>query len=84
MGEGEKMKNSNIMFSNLRAEMARKQVTIKKIAEILEINRDTVGRKLSGKAPLYLSEALLINKELFPNKKVTYLFKEIVPNKKVN
>lgn len=78
------MKNSNIMFSNLRAEMARKQVTIKKIAEILEINRDTVGRKLSGKAPLYLSEALLINKELFPNKKVTYLFKEIVPNKKVN
>lgn len=78
------MKNSNIMFSNLRAEMARKQVTIKKIAEILEINRDTAGRKLSGKAPLYLSEALLINKELFPNKKVTYLFKEIVPNKKVN
>jgi hypothetical protein len=72
------------MFSNLRAEMARKQITIKKIAELLEINRDTAGRKLSGKAPLYLSEALIINKELFPNKNVTYLFKEVVPNKKVS
>ncbi|HAT4162155.1 TPA: XRE family transcriptional regulator [Clostridium perfringens] len=72
------------MFSNLRAEMARKQITIKKIAELLDINRDTAGRKLAGKAPLYLSEALLINKELFPNKNVTYLFKEIVPNKKVS
>ena len=35
------MRTSNIMFSNLRAEMARKQITIKKIAELLEINRDT-------------------------------------------
>ncbi|EHK2402074.1 XRE family transcriptional regulator [Clostridium perfringens] len=78
------MRTSNIMFSNLRAEMARKQITIKKIAELLEINRDTAGRKLAGKAPLYLSEALLINKELFPNKNVTYLFKEIVPSKKVS
>ncbi|MGU8519829.1 XRE family transcriptional regulator [Clostridium perfringens] len=78
------MRTSNIMFSNLRAEMARKQITIKKIAELLDINRDTAGRKLAGKAPLYLSEALLINKELFPNKNVTYLFKEIVPNKKVS
>lgn len=78
------MRNSNIMFSNLRAEMARKEITIKKIAELLEINRDTAGRKLSGKAPLYLSEALLINKELFPNKNMTYLFKEIVPDKKIN
>ncbi|EHR0218378.1 XRE family transcriptional regulator [Clostridium perfringens] len=78
------MRTSNIMFSNLRAEMARKQITIKKIAELLEINRDTAGRKLSGKAPLYLSEALIINKELFPNKNVTYLFKEVVPNKKVS
>lgn len=78
------MRTSNIMFSNLRAEMARKQITIKKIAELLDINRDTAGRKLAGKAPLYLSEALLINKELFPNKNVTYLFKEIVPSKKVS
>ena len=72
------------MFSNLRAEMARKQVTIKKIADLLGKNKDTVGRKLSGKAPLYLSEALLINKELFPNQNVTYLFKEIVPGKKIS
>ncbi|WWU63818.1 XRE family transcriptional regulator [Clostridium baratii] len=78
------MRASNIMFSNLRAEMARKQITIKKIAELLNINRDTVGRKLSGKAPLYLNEALLINKELFPNESVTYLFEEIVPNKKIS
>lgn len=68
------------MFSNLRAEMAREQITIKKIAKLLDINRDTAGRKLSGKTPLYLREAFLINKELFPDKNVTYLFKEIVPS----
>lgn len=78
------MRTSTIMFSNLRAEMARKQITIIKISELLGVNRDTVSRKLSGKSPLFLNEALLINKELFPNKKITYLFKELVPNKKVS
>lgn len=78
------MRTSTIMFSNLRAEMARKQITIIKISELLGVNRDTVSRKLSGKSPLFLNEALLINKELFPNKKITYLFEELVPNKKVS
>lgn len=78
------MRTSTIMFSNLRAEMARKQITIIKISELLGVNRDTVSRKLSGKSPLFLNEALLINKEMFPNKKITYLFKELVPNKKVS
>lgn len=78
------MRNPKIIFSNLRAEMAREQITIMRISELLGINRDTVSRKLSGKSPLYLNEALLINKEFFPNEKITYLFEELVPNKKIS
>lgn len=78
------MRNSKIMFSNLRAEMARKEITIIEISKLLGVNRDTVSRKLSGKSKLYLNEAMLINKEFFPNKELQYLFKELLPKKKQN
>lgn len=78
------MRNSKIMFSNLRAEMARKEITIIEISKLLGINRDTVSRKLSGKSKLYLNEAMLINKEFFPNKELPYLFQELLPKKKQN
>ncbi len=78
------MRNSKIMFSNLRAEMARKEITIIEISKLLGVNRDTVSRKLSGKSKLYLNEAMLINKEFFPNKELPYLFQELLPKKKQN
>lgn len=78
------MRNSKIMFSNLRAEMARKEITIIEISKLLGVNRDTVSRKLSGKSKLYLNEAMLINKEFFPNKQLPYLFQELLPKKKQN
>ncbi|WP_291637956.1 helix-turn-helix transcriptional regulator [Clostridium sp.] len=71
------MRSNNIMFENLRAEMARKQITIKGIAKEIGVNRDTLGNKLSGKRPLHLDEALLMNRIFFPEKDVVYLFKEI-------
>ena len=48
---------NGIAFKNLRAEMSRKDITIGDVAAALEMNRDTLGRKLSRKAPLYLDEA---------------------------
>ncbi|NRT76357.1 hypothetical protein [Clostridium beijerinckii] len=70
------MKDS-IRFSTLRAEMARKRITIKQIAEKVGVNRDTMGGKLSGKRPLFLNEAFTINRAFFPDKDVIELFKEL-------
>lgn len=77
------MRRGNIKFSNLRAEMARKQITIKELAEKIGINRDTMGGKLSGKRPLYLHEAFIINRAFFPEKDIPYLFKEIFLDEKI-
>ncbi|KEZ85576.1 hypothetical protein IO99_13870 [Clostridium sulfidigenes] len=60
--------------------MARKEITISKISELLDINRDTASRKLSGKSPIYLDEAMLINKTFFPDENLPYLFIELMPN----
>lgn len=69
---------NNIIFENLRAEMARKRVTISEMAEYLQINRDTLGNKLARKRPINLDEALRIARKFFPEHDVYYLFKELV------
>ncbi len=61
--------------------MAREEITIGKIAEKVGVNRDTMGRKLSGKAPLYLNEAFLINRAFFPKENIQYLFKELISDR---
>lgn len=40
---------NNIAFQNLRAEMARNQITIKEMSDYLGISRDTLANKLSMK-----------------------------------
>jgi DNA-binding XRE family transcriptional regulator len=74
------MRPTSIRFENLRAEMARNQITIKKMANEVGVNRDTMSGKLSGKRPLYLNEAFIINRTFFPNKDIPYLFKELLDN----
>lgn len=71
-------KTNRIMFKNLRAEMARKEITITEMATKLGITRETLGYKLSGKRMINLDEALLIVKEFFPECDVYYLFVELV------
>ncbi|SCJ08482.1 Uncharacterised protein [uncultured Clostridium sp.] len=68
---------SSIMFSELRAEMARKKITIKQLADEVGVTRDTMGGKLSGKRPLFLNEAFVINRTFFPDKEIIDLFKEL-------
>lgn len=71
---GEKMKINNIIYDNLRAEMARNKLTICHLAKTLDSNRDTLSRKLSGKSPLYLDEAIQIQKTFFPYMNIDTLF----------
>lgn len=67
-------KRSNVVFPNLRAEMGRRNLGIGDIAMKCDFNRDTLSRKLSGKSPLHLGEAFYIQKTLFPDMDVKYLF----------
>lgn len=73
-------KINNIVFENLRAEMARKQLTIGEIANFLDINRGTLSYKLAGIHSINLDEALRIARKFFPEYDIYYLFKELVPN----
>lgn len=68
---------SNIKYPNLRAEMARRNITIQAIAEELGVNRDSAGRKLSGKSRIGLDEAFKITRKFFPEKELPYLFADI-------
>lgn len=47
------------------------------MAKAIGVTRDTMGLKLSGKAPLRLDEAFKINRDFFPNKSLWELFKEL-------
>lgn len=71
------MSKGNIAFANLRAEMARFNITIKEIADAICVNSDTAGNKLSRKTPITLSEAFIIANTFFPDMEVTYLFSEL-------
>lgn len=68
------MARSCIIYDNLRAEMARKNIVICDMCKQIGMNRDTLSRKLSGKAPLYLDEAFQIQKMFFPNTDIADLF----------
>ncbi len=68
------MARSGIAFENLRAEMARENISIKNIAEECGYNRDTLARKLSKKVPINLDEAFEIQQKFFPKHDVRYLF----------
>lgn len=75
--------NSSIIFSNLRAEMARQKISIQDIAQVLEVNRDTASNKLSCKTPITLNEAFKINRAFFPDSNIEYLFSELLPKKHI-
>ena len=68
------MPAANIKYPNLRAEMARKNITIQDIAEVITTGRDTAGAKLSGKRPLHLDEAIAIFDTFFPYADMRCLF----------
>lgn len=70
------MKQAGVMYANLRSEMGRKRLAIKDIAEAIKMNRDTLSRKLSGKSPLYLDEAIKIQRACFSDIDVLTLFED--------
>lgn len=48
------------MFRNLRAEMVRRNVKQEQIAKVAKMHKCTLSRKLSGKVPFTINEAIAI------------------------
>ena len=68
------MRRSNIAFTNLREEMEKRNILLKDIAVSCGYNRDTLARKLSKKTAINLDEAFNIQRTMFPDLDVFYLF----------
>lgn len=56
--------------------MKKKGVSISKVGECMDCNRDTVTRRLARKTPLSLRDAAGIRDKCFPEFTLEYLFQE--------
>lgn len=65
-----------IVYPRLRKLMGEKNVYIYQIADALQLNRVTAGKKLSGRYKLYLDEAMAIQRLFFPDVSLEDLFGE--------
>lgn len=61
-------------YSNLKAEMARRGITIESIAQLLGIHRNSAANKVNGKNQFTIQEAFDIQKTFFPDLEAQYLF----------
>ena len=64
------------MFENLKAEMARNNITIKTFSEDKELGiaYETLTNKFSGKTEWVNREMRIIKNKYFPDKTLEYLF----------
>lgn len=67
------MKGDGKLFNNLNAEMARKKLTIKSLAEKTGMNYESLKNKMSGITEFKRNEMISIKKE-FPECSLDYLF----------
>jgi plasmid maintenance system antidote protein VapI len=64
------------MFPNLKAEMARQNISSLKMSEYIGCTPKTFSSKMTGKTDFTRSEIFKIQKAFFPNFTVEYLFSE--------
>ena len=62
------------MLANLKAEMARNQVTTEMIMRTLGRSEKTTRDKINGRRGLYMAEAVKIRDAFFPVMSLEYLF----------
>jgi len=63
------------MYPNLKAEMARNNITMTKLAEVLDRTTGTISGKLKGNYPFTLDEAKRIKAVLQTDLSLEELFK---------
>lgn len=64
-------------YSNLKAEMGRRDVTIESIAKELGIHRNSVAYKLNKDGSFSIEEADTIQKKFFPEIPLAKLFERV-------
>lgn len=62
------------MYRNLVSEMQEKSVALQRIAEALNIHRNTARIKLIGNGEFTITQARTIRDNFFPDKNIDYLF----------
>lgn len=62
------------LYMNLRAEMARRNITISDIAKVLDVRYATVCDKINGHYRFYFDECYRIKTHFFPSCTLEYLF----------
>lgn len=62
------------MFPNLKAEMARRNISINEISNVLGVSEKTVRNYLNGKSKISWFDVIKIQNSFFPELKVGYLF----------
>lgn len=63
------------MYSNLKALMAAKGISIEAMADLLNIHRNTVANKLDGDSEFTYGQAEKIQTVMFPEYTAQYLFR---------
>ena len=61
-------------YSNLIGEMAKRHITKEDISKLLGIHRNSVSNKLNGKSKFTVQEAFEIQRALFNDLSISYLF----------
>ena len=61
-------------YPNLRAEMARNNISIVDLMKVTGKSRPGVSNNLNGKGSFSVDESLAIRNELFPGLSIDYLF----------
>ena len=61
-------------YINLKGEMAKRNITIREVSELLEIHRNSVSNKLDGNSNFSIDEAVKIRDAFFPDMKIESLF----------
>lgn len=64
------------MYPNLRAEMARKNITLADLADSVGVTVSTISQKLNGKFPITLKEAKAIKERIGVDLPLEELFEE--------
>lgn len=62
------------MLRNLEKARLDKNITKAELGDLLEVKYQTVTSKIEGKTSFSFDEALLIQREYFPEYELTYLF----------
>lgn len=63
-----------VVYSNLKAEMSRKNISNEDVSRLLGVHRNSVYNKLNCESSFSIEEAILIHKTFFPTLDMKYLF----------